>query len=346
MSYRTNKTWLYSLFGRYIHLWQWTDNAGTDTVDGYRVKLPNEYYGKQIIYPNEDIVDGLRIEYTSSDNCFVTEAYETSGLVNSGTGISFNAGGYISDVNYDGGSGQTATTEANQEAFKGFKKGDKILVQGSASNDGEYVLRLDATADGSTIYTSYELTHTLTNESAGELITITQIPKVTGGVLTFNDTTPGSSSTVGISGSWQDNQTHSSVFQTSTTGSGHGLEVKIVTNSDANNIHSTEILNAGFDYAVGDLVTFTDPGSSSETVVYKVKTISGQSGADESSHVNLNRKLSLAIVDYVKAQVKESQGDLQGKEYCMREFWKKVGDNESNKRRVSMQFPSSTYAVK
>ena len=66
----------------------------------------------------------------------------------------------------------------------------------------------------------------------------------------------------------------------------------------------------------------------------------------ETSHVNLNRMLSLAVIDYIKAQMKETVGDLQGKEYCMREFWKKVGDNESNKRNVSMTFPASPFAVK
>ncbi len=42
----------------------------------------------------------------------------------------------------------------------------------------------------------------------------------------------------------------------------------------------------------------------------------------------------------------ELSGDLQGKEYYMREFWKKVGDNESNKKKTMMSFPSSPYAVR
>ena len=44
--------------------------------------------------------------------------------------------------------------------------------------------------------------------------------------------------------------------------------------------------------------------------------------------------------------MKEATGDLQGKEYCMREFWKKVGDNESNKRNISISFPASPFAIK
>ena len=45
-------------------------------------------------------------------------------------------------------------------------------------------------------------------------------------------------------------------------------------------------------------------------------------------------------------KMKEATGDLQGKEYCMREFWKKLGDNESNKRNISMSFPASPFAIK
>jgi hypothetical protein len=56
--------------------------------------------------------------------------------------------------------------------------------------------------------------------------------------------------------------------------------------------------------------------------------------------------LSLACVDYLKAQIADKRGDLQLKEYYMREFWKKVGDNESNKRKISMTYPANPYAVR
>ena len=42
----------------------------------------------------------------------------------------------------------------------------------------------------------------------------------------------------------------------------------------------------------------------------------------------------------------EQRGDIEAKEYYMKEFFNKVGDNESNKRKVSMSFPSSPYAVR
>ena len=66
----------------------------------------------------------------------------------------------------------------------------------------------------------------------------------------------------------------------------------------------------------------------------------------ESSHLNLNRVLSFAVVCYVKAQLAERMGNMQLKEYYMREFYKKVADNESNKNKVFMASPIKTFAVK
>ena len=75
-------------------------------------------------------------------------------------------------------------------------------------------------------------------------------------------------------------------------------------------------------------------------------TLADQTSPDESDHVNLSRMLSLAVVDYMKAQLSDAMGDIQKKEYYMREFWKKVGDNESNKRKISMTFPISPFGVR
>ena len=158
MSYDTHKNWVYQLVGRNIHLWQYVSAAATDTVGSYKVRLPGEYYGKHLIYPDEDITDGLRYEGTAFIEPFV-------------------------DVD--------------------------------------------------------------PNELSG------------------NDN----------------------------------------------------------------------------------PTLSGET-AEEGSHVNLTRMLSLAVVDYIKGQLSESKGEIATKEYYMKEFWKKVGDNESNKRKISMTFPSSPFAIK
>ena len=42
----------------------------------------------------------------------------------------------------------------------------------------------------------------------------------------------------------------------------------------------------------------------------------------------------------------DNEGDLQKKEYYMREFWKKIGDNDSNRRKIVMSFPMGSYAVR
>ena len=75
-------------------------------------------------------------------------------------------------------------------------------------------------------------------------------------------------------------------------------------------------------------------------------TLTNQTSPDEADHVNLTRMLSLAVVDYLKAMVSDSSGDLEKKEYYMREFWKKVGDDQSNKRRNFNVFPISPFAIK
>ena len=49
MSYDTHKTWLYKLEGRDIHLYQYIDGVATDTLAGYKIALPGEYYGNQLI---------------------------------------------------------------------------------------------------------------------------------------------------------------------------------------------------------------------------------------------------------------------------------------------------------
>ena len=159
MSFDTNLTWLYQVVGKNIHLYQYVQTANTDTLAGYRIKLPNDYYGNQLIYPDETITNGLMYEGTGFIEPFV--------------------------------------------------------------------------------------------------------------------------------------------------------------NVDPN-----------------ELDTNDNP------------TLTNQASPDEADHVNLSRMLSLAVVDYIKAMLADLGGEIEKKEYYMREFWKKAGDNESNKRKISMSFPSNPYAVR
>jgi len=159
MSFDTNLTWMYQVVGKNIHLYQYVQTANTDTLDGYRIRLPNDYYGNQLIYPDESITNGLMYEGTAFIEPFV-------------------------------------------------------------SNDP--------------------------NELDG------------------NDN----------------------------------------------------------------------------------PTLTNQTSPDEADHVNLSRMLSLAVVDYVKAMLSDLGGEIEKKEYYMREFWKKVGDDQSNKRKISISFPIGAFAVR
>ena len=159
MSYDTHKTWFFQTVGRNIHLWQYVESSATDTLAGIRISLPDEYYGKQLIYPDESITSGLRFEGTAFVEPFV--------------------------------------------------------------------------------------------------------------------------------------------------------------NNDPNELNGND-----------------EP------------TLTNQTSPDEADHINLTRMLSLAVVDYLKAMVSDSGGDLQKKEYYMKEFWKKVGDDQSNKRRNFHVFPISPFAIK
>ena len=226
MSYKTEQTWFYYLNGRNIQLYQRSDYGRTDTLGGYKIRLPDDSSGTYFIYPDEDITNGLRIEYTSLETPFVTEALEDMQIFVGGTDISFST---------------TVITGAG--TGDGFASGDKIRVMGSASNDGDY------TTTGAASNTLTDSTTPFTAESAGESITVYQIP--------LEDSSP-----------------------------------------------------------------------------------------DETSHINLNKMLSLACVDYVKAMLSDSLGDIEKKEYYMREFWKKIGDNDSNRRKIVMSYPMGTYAVR
>ena len=161
MSYDTHKTWFYQVVGRNIELWQWVETAATDTVGSHKVKLPDEYYGKQLIYPDESITNGLMFQGTAFIEPFV--------------------------------------------------------------------------------------------------------------------------------------------------------------DNDPNELDS----------ASNPTLTVVSMGADIET-----------------AHLNLSRMLTLAVIDYLKAQLSETAGQIDAKEYYMREFWKKVGDDQSNKRSMMITFPLSPFAVK
>jgi len=231
MSSYVDREWFYYLKGRNIHLYKLLGGSSSERITQSGVIKTLD---RELMYPNEDIADGLRIEYTALDEPFVSEALETTTAYASAITISFgdgDGGSSRDTINYSSGLGDFATN-------------DKVRVQGSASNDGDYTIANAASASILEVAAG-----SFTAESAGERITISQI--------SVEDTSP-----------------------------------------------------------------------------------------SETSHANLNRMLSLACVDYLKAMISDARGDVQMKEYYMREFWKKVGDNESNKRKISMTYPANPYAVR
>lgn len=235
MSYNVSEEWYYYLRGRELILYQLLGGSTNERITQSGVLRTRD---NELMYPNENIADGLRIEYTALDEPFVAEALETTTAYGSGTNISFALSG----------TRMTTTTANFWDTTSGFAVGDKIRVQGSTSNDADYTI--DSFGGGSNVNMVISGS-TLTDESAGERITVTQIPK--------------------------------------------------------------EVASAS---------------------------------VSETSHPNVNQSLSLAVVDYVKAMKAESIGDLTTKEYYIREFYSKLGDNESNKRKMAISFPAGVYAVR
>ena len=230
MSSYVDREWFYYLRGRELLLYKMLGGSSNERISQSGVLRTR---GRELMYPNEDIADGLRVEYTALNAPFVSQSLETTDGVLSGTTISFDN----PDINDSG----------NAWITSGFEDGDRIRVQGSASNDGDYTII--SVGANSTSITDPSPSGNLVGESAGEMVTITQIPK--------EDDTP-----------------------------------------------------------------------------------------DSTSHINLNKMLSLAVVDYLKAMLFESAGDIERKEYYMKEFFGKLGDNESNKRNISVSFPSGPFAVR
>ena len=231
MSSYVDREWFYYLKGRNIHLYKLLGGSSSERITQSGVIKTLD---RELMYPNEDIANGLRIEYTALNEAYLSEALETTTGYASAITISFGDGdgsGSTDTINYTSGLGDFATS-------------DKVRIQGSTSNDGDYTITSAASTSQLLVAAG-----SFTAETAGERITITQIP--------VEDSSP-----------------------------------------------------------------------------------------SETSHANLNRMLSLACVDYLKAMIADKRGDIQVKEYYMKEFCKKVGDNESNKRKISMTYPANPYAIR
>jgi hypothetical protein len=230
MSSYVDKDYFYYLRGRELLLYKLLGSRNSDRITQSGVL---QSYDNELVYPDEDIENGLRVEYTRVNEPFIAEALETTLAYASGINISFS-------------SGIISSTESGFWSTKGFSAGDKIRVKGSSSNDNDYTI--DSISGTGNINLNVS-GNTVTTESASARITINQIPK----------------------------------------------EV---------------------------------------------------ASPDSTSHINLNKMLSLAVVDYCKAMMAERNDEIDKKEYFMKEFYGKLADNESNKRIISVASPISAFAVK
>ena len=234
MSSYVDKEYFYYLRGRELLLYKLLGSRNRTRITQTGIL---QSYHNELMYPDEDIANGLRVEYTALNEPFVAESLENTSSRASGTNISFALSG-------------TRITTDNTNNFwdttSGFAAGDKIRVQGSTSNDADYTIDSFSGSGNSNMVVSGS---TLTDENTGQRITITQISK----------------------------------------------EV-------------------------------TSP--------------------DSTSSINLNKMLCLAVVDYVKAMMSEERGEIDKKEYYIKEFYSKLADNESNKRIISTAFPVSPFAVR
>tara|TARA_R100000655_G_scaffold13520_2_gene30535 strand:+ start:16405 stop:17505 length:1101 start_codon:yes stop_codon:yes gene_type:complete len=67
---------------------------------------------------------------------------------------------------------------------------------------------------------------------------------------------------------------------------------------------------------------------------------------DEDDEVDVNRYQARAIVDFVKAKMAEDAGQIDMKEYYMKEFYKKMEKNESSKKRGIRTIVSGAHGIR
>ena len=140
-----------------------------------------------------------------------------------------------------------------------ISKTHTAMVQTSTSGSGTSAT-FDITTDNSGLPT-VAVNAGGSNYVVGDTVTITEPTAI----LTVYSTLPTPS------GAWEENKSHTNVVQTSTTGSGTGVSVNITT--DGNGQPSFLLVSGGSGYANNEQVTFTDPGSTSETTILVVTSV-------------------------------------------------------------------------
>ena len=86
MSSYVDKDYFYYLRGRELLLYKLLGSRNSDRITQSGVL---QSYDNELVYPDEDIENGLRLEYTRVNEPFVSEALETTTAYASGTNIRF-----------------------------------------------------------------------------------------------------------------------------------------------------------------------------------------------------------------------------------------------------------------
>jgi hypothetical protein len=118
MSSYVDKDYFYYLRGRELLLYKLLGSRNADRITQTGVL---QSYDNELVYPDEDIANGLRVEYTRINEPFISEALETTTAYASGTNISFTGNDIVT------------TTSNFWDTTSGFAVGDKIRVKGSSS---------------------------------------------------------------------------------------------------------------------------------------------------------------------------------------------------------------------
>ena len=116
MSSYVDKDYFYYLRGRELLLYKLLGSRNSDRITQSGVL---QSYDNELVYPDEDIENGLRVEYTRVNEPLIAEALETTLAYASGIGIAF----------VDGGGGSDTITDSNS-GFGDFSDGDKDKLPG------------------------------------------------------------------------------------------------------------------------------------------------------------------------------------------------------------------------
>jgi hypothetical protein len=313
MSSYVDKEYFYYLRGRELLLYKLLGGSSNERISQSGVLRTR---GKELMYPNEDIEDGLRVEYTAIDEPFVAEALETTNAVTSSTTINFQVAGSAFKTDVSGLSFVVVVEE--NDTITGFTDADKYFYVGQS------IAVTGSTAGGN------NTTYTISGVTSTSITVAAVVTAATSQTLTFKNN--GNAILGGAAGT----NTFTDFL------AADKIKVQGSASNDADYTISSISSN-------GDALVVSSAPSAIESAGERI-TITQISvedtTPDATSHINLNKMLSLAVVDYLRAMTFESAGDIERKEYYMKEFFGKLGDNESNKRNISMTFPTQPFAIR